>query len=50
MTHKEMQALASRLRHNATPVTDLEIGEAARAIYDLLLEVEVLIHRRDNDG
>ena len=50
MTHREMHALARRLRYDKTPVTDLEMGEAARAIYDLLLEVEVLTNRRDEDA
>ena len=44
------QALARRLRYDKTPVTDIEIGEAARAIFDLLLEVEVLMHRRPDNG
>ncbi len=45
MTHDEMRALATRLWHDKTSVTDLELGEAARAIYDLLEEVFTVAQR-----
>jgi len=42
------QQLADRLRHDPTPVTTLEIGEAAAAIYYLLDLLEELQEERDN--
>ncbi len=41
--------LAWRLRYDKTPVTDIEIGEAARAIFDLLQLVENLGEEPDDD-
>lgn len=40
--------LAWRLRYDKTPVTDIEIGEAARAIFSLLALVENLGEEHDD--
>ena len=61
LTYKEtqmklikIQELAKRLRYDKTPVTKIEIGEAALALYellDLLNKIELCnIFKGDNDG
>ena len=54
MKLNEIRLLARRLRFDKTPVTEIEIGEAGSALYDLLDLLDKIelcnIFKGDNDG